>query len=128
MNAGASALLVAEPGPLRDSLYTMLSEILQIGITSQASDADSAWKAIADLNPYLVLLDVSMGYDQVISVVNGLGTKALKCRSLVLADTIHQKAEIESAGADIVLIKGFPAEKLYEALVQLLSAQEPDVL
>jgi DNA-binding NarL/FixJ family response regulator len=104
----------------------MLSEILQIGIVSQASDIYSAWKAITDLHPSLVLLDTSLGHDEVISIVNRL-VKVPQCRSLVLTDTVHQKTEIKAAGADIVLIKGFPAEKLYGALVQLLSVQEVNV-
>lgn len=119
MNTDGSALLVAEPGPLRDSLYTMLNEILQIGAVGQASDVASAWKAITDRQPALVLLDASLGYNDVMVLLSRL-EKEPRCRSLVLADNIHQKTDIQAAGADVVLIKGFPAEKLYGEIVQLL--------
>jgi len=45
-------------------------------------------------------------------------------RCIALADDVHQQQEAEAAGADVVLLKGFPAARLIATIEGLLSQEE----
>jgi DNA-binding NarL/FixJ family response regulator len=117
-------LLAAKPGPLRESLQALLLMVPKIDTVSQVGDAPSILRAVVEHHPALVLLDTSLSGDKVSTVVKMIKANGSRSRCLVLVDNVQQQQEAESAGADVVLFKGFPAAKLFEVIKGLLSEQK----
>jgi DNA-binding NarL/FixJ family response regulator len=98
----------------------MLTIMPQIETVDQASDAWSALRAVGACRPALVLLDVSLANDEITNLVELIKAEGPQSRCLVLADDVQQQREAQSAGADVALVKGFPAAKLFETIEELL--------
>jgi DNA-binding NarL/FixJ family response regulator len=114
-----SALIVAEPGPLRDSLYFMLHMMPGIDTVNYVSDAAWALRAVAERQPDLVILDGGLANDK-LDVLKTVQSDPSQCPCLVLADDVQQQQRFKSAGADTVLLKGYPAVKLLDVITSLL--------
>lgn len=117
---GGSALIVARPGPLRDALHALVDTMPQIEAVDVASDVRSALRADVKLPPTLVLLDADLGDDKVWLAVRQVKLRWPRARTIILAGNVEQQGEAEAAGADVVLLEGFPAGRLVAAIVQLL--------
>ena len=117
---GASALIIARPGPLRESLEALVGTMPQMGAVDVASDVRLPWTAVAGRRPALVLLEVARTGDGVWKSVRWAKTRWPQARTIVLVGSVDQQAEAEAAGADAVLLQGFPAGKLVAAIVKLL--------
>jgi DNA-binding NarL/FixJ family response regulator len=119
---GRSALIVARPGSLRDVLCVLLQTMPQIQTVDLASDVSSALEAAAGHRLILVLTDASPsnGRDTASTAVRMIKAREPATRCLVLADDVHQRQAVESAGADVALVKGFPAGELLEVIEGLL--------
>ncbi len=119
------ALIVAQPGPLRDGLKALLMTVPQIETVMQVSDVSSVRAAIAQDRPVLVLLDTNFtngnGPSTVVKLIKAEGSQS---RCLVLADNIQQQQQATIAGADVALLKGLPAARLFETIEELLSKPE----
>lgn len=119
-NNGLSALIVAQPGPLRSGLRALLTVVPRIQSVEQANEVPAILEALeADL-PALVLLDAGFSDDGISHIVRSIKAVGDRSRCLVLADDIQQQQEAQAAGADVALIKGVPAVKLFEAIEELL--------
>ncbi len=115
-----STLIAARPGPLRLGLWAMLNLMPQIENVIQVSDASLVPSAIKRHSPVLVLLDGSLLCDGVASVLRMIKEDGYQGRCLVLANDVRQQREAKSAGADMALVKGFPAGILFEVVERLL--------
>ena len=113
-----STLIVAQPGPLRNSLHGLLSILPQIETVQVAGDAFSAEQIVRTNPPTLMLLDTHLPADEVLTVLKTF--KAVgKGRCLVLADDTRQQNWAQAAGADVALLKGYPAERLVQVIEDL---------
>ena len=121
MKGNAMVLIVAKPGPLRDSLRTFLLTLPQVEMVNVVEDVPSALGIIAAHSPGLVLIDTDLSYDEVLTALRRIKAEGSQIRCLVLADDRQQQEEAEVAGADIVLFKGFPAAKLFGVIEKLVS-------
>jgi two-component system nitrate/nitrite response regulator NarL len=119
-----SALIVAEPGPLRDGLRALLRATPQISAVIQVDNTSSALGAVVEHYPALVLLDASLFDSGALSLVRMIKAEGIRSRCLVLADDVQQQQEARSVGADVALLKGFSAAKLLEMIERLLPEQE----
>ena len=119
------ALIVAKPGPLRNSLQSLMTTVRKIEIVAE-TDNPSALLRIGDtIQPDIVLLDASLSKDDVWAALRRIQKEWSQTRSIVLVEDSHQQQKAQAAGADFVLIKGHPAAKLIAAIEELLStAQE----
>ena len=116
-----SILIVARPGPLRSGLRAMLTMMPQIESIDQVSDASMVPSAVKKHSPALVLLDGSLPRDGIVPVVRMIKGNGYQGRCLVLADDVEQKRKAESAGADMALVKGFPAGMLFGIVKELVN-------
>jgi DNA-binding response OmpR family regulator len=92
----------------------------QIGAVDVVSDIHSALRAGFDQSPALVLLDTHLSDDKVWLTVRRVKVRWPRARTIILAGNVRQQGEAESAGADVVLLEGFPAGRLVAAIVKLL--------
>ena len=118
-----SALIVAKPGPLRDGLRALMIAMPQIGAVDEVNDFSSALKMVFEHRPTLVLLDVGLISGDTWMTIRRAKARWPKARCILLADDVQQHQEAEAAGADAVLLKGFPAARLVATMVRLLPKQ-----
>jgi two-component system NarL family response regulator len=118
------AVIVAEPGPLRDSLQTLLLALPQVETVCLVGDASSAWRAIVEQVPTLVLLDTNLPGGEALALLKKIKAQEKRARCLVLADDRQQQQEATAAGADAALLKGHPAASLFETIEELLLGSE----
>ena len=72
----------------------------------------------------MVVLDMVLPGNRAGTVLKEIRTRWPLTRCIVLADDVQQQQESEAAGADAVLIKGFPAVKLVATIEGLLSQED----
>ena len=114
------ALIVARPGPLRNSLQSLMTTIPQIEILAETSDPSALLRMGAGIQPDVVLLDASLPEEQVLAALREIKEAWSHTRSIVLVEDSQQQQEIETAGADVALLKGYPAAKLIATIEELL--------
>ena len=116
-------LLVAGPGEMRDGLECLLlatGEVDQVTITDNVQSAlDIAQDGCLDL----VFLDLSITADQSSEVLADLSRECPQARCMALSNDVSQQRQAEAAGADLAVVKGFPAAELSAAVSGLLSAE-----
>ena len=122
-SSGAYVLIVARPGALRNSLRALLTTTPETGLVHQAKDGQSALRMVEGRCPDLVLIDLDLSRDDVPTVLARIKSVCPQSRCLVLADHTDQQLGIEFAGADVVVLKGFPAWKLVTTIKKLLSEE-----
>jgi DNA-binding NarL/FixJ family response regulator len=122
MKRQTSAVIISRPGPLRDGLKTFLTAIPGIEVVHPVDDAPSAQEVIAEHCPALVLLDANGidGGDGISTAVKMIKDQRTPNRFLVLVEDVRQQGEAQAAGADVVLVNGFPAARLFEVVAGLL--------
>jgi DNA-binding NarL/FixJ family response regulator len=121
MNKQVPAYILARPGRIRDSLVALLRAIPQIGPIQQVNQDLTELESIPDYDQALVLLDASLINQEVWSTMKQVKEEALRtrCKYIVLADTVFQQRMARAAGADEVLLTGFPAAQLFATIDDL---------
>ena len=119
-SGGVSVLIAARPGPLRSGLQVVLTMVPKITTIEGADSLSATLEAIEEHRPDLVLLDTNVSDNGVSSVLRMVKSAGTQSRYLVLADDVQQRRVAETAGADVALVKGFPAARLFEIIDELL--------
>lgn len=117
---GTSALIVAKAGPIRDGLHALVTAMPQIDAVQGADDVASALTVAFECSPALVVLESTLFGKDVGLAVRRVKTRWPMARCVFLANDVQQRQEAEAAGADVVLLEGFPAGRLVAAIVRLL--------
>ena len=120
INQVSLALIVARPGPLRNSLQALMTTMPQIEIVAEA-DAPSALLRMGDrIQPDIVLLDASLPEQEVWAALQQIQSEWSRTHTIVLAEDSKQQQRAMEAGADVALLKGFPAAKLAAVMESFL--------
>jgi DNA-binding NarL/FixJ family response regulator len=127
-NQTATALIVDRPDALRSGLQALMATILSIEIVGVASDVAEAQGTISQRCPDLLLLDASLPGGEAPLAIQTLRIACPQTRCVVLADDVEQQQAAESAGADVVLLKGVPAAKLVATIEDMLAGQAATTL
>jgi len=120
------ALIVAKPGPLRNGLQAVMTTMPQIEILAETTDPSALLRMGAEMQPDVVLLDASLPEEQVWPALRHIRENWYQTRSIVLVEDSQQQQKAQAAGADVVLIKGYPAAKLIAAIEGLLPHAEEE--
>lgn len=124
MKTNTPSLIVARPGHLRDAWRALLMATPFIGQVYVADDEASALELVKSVEPRLVLLDSDMPEDGPWTLLRHIKEDHPLCKSVVLVCNLQQQSQAEAAGSDVVLMRGFPAEKLFQVIEQLLKGRE----
>ncbi len=121
MSEKVPAYVLARSGRIRDGLVALLRAIPRIGAVQYMNTDLTELKSIPDYNQALVLLDASLINQEVWSTMKQVKEEALRtrCKYIVLADTVFQQRMARAAGADEVLLTGFPAAQLFATIDDL---------
>ncbi len=110
------ALIVARPGPLRNSLLALMTTMPQIEILAETSDPSALLRMGTEIQPHVVLLDADLPEEQVCAALRQINKEWSQTRSIVLVKDSQQQQTVQAAGADVALLKGYPAAKLIAAI------------
>ena len=114
------ALIVARPGPLRNSLQALMTTVPKIEIVAETDNPSALLRMGDAIQPDIVLLEASLSEDDVWAALRQIQSEWSQTRSIVLVESSHQQQKAQAAGADVVLIKGYPAARLIAAIEELL--------
>jgi DNA-binding NarL/FixJ family response regulator len=114
------ALIVAKPGPLRNSLQALMTTVPKIEIVAETDNPSALLRMGDTIQPDIVLLEASLSEDEVWAALRRIRKEWSQTRSIVLVEGSHQQQKAQDAGADVVLIKGYPAGGLITAIEELL--------
>ncbi len=120
-NNHAPALIVANPGRIRDGLRTLLRAVPRIETIFQASDGPTALQIIEERHPALVLLDSRLANNDIQTVSRQIKAESPQTRCIILVDNIRQQWMAKVADADSVLTIGCPAGEFFATIEGLLS-------
>ena len=111
-----SILIVDDESPARDRLRRMIDEFPEYAVAGSANSGDEALDKINELQPDIVLLDISMPGMDGMSLARVLQKGGL--RSAVIFCTAYQNQALEAFEAEAVdyLVKPVRAERLLQAL------------
>jgi DNA-binding response OmpR family regulator len=76
---------------------------------------------LKERRPALVLLDINLPGHKVSTVLRQIKIRQPQTWCLVLTDDVRQQQMVRDAGADVVLLKGFPAARLFATIEGLLT-------
>ncbi len=113
------ALIVAQPGHLRNSLQTLLTTLPEIEIIAEMRDMSTLLRMGPSLRPDLVLIEANAN-NCLTAVVQQIKQEWLNTRCVVLVDSGSQMETAVAAGADLILFKGCRAAELINQIEALL--------
>ena len=114
------ALIIAKPGPLREGLRAALSAMPSMCVVSEVDKATSALRSHLDPAPALILVSAESPGPGAVDAWEQIRAQWPEARYIILADTVEQREEARTAGADFVLLKGFAASQLFVAVETLM--------
>lgn len=117
----AHVLIVAKEASLREGLSALLAAIPGVGDTTQARGLADARQKIEAQVPELVVLDVD---EDGLEFLNAVRSSNPDTKCLLLVEGMRQQTQAQLAGADVALIKGYPAQELIETVQALLSRRD----
>jgi len=119
-NRPVRILLMARPGTLRDSLRALLSTLNGVQ-TMQTDDVQSARLAIRAFQPAVLVVDMEPACGRIMQHLGSLRAECGRMKCVVLAEGVQQQELALAAGADMVLLHGFPASRLAATIAQLIN-------
>jgi DNA-binding NarL/FixJ family response regulator len=112
-----TVLVVARPGLMRDSLVTFLTAMPEVRVVGASDNAPALLDMILADPADAIVVDVNLGQDAVLALLDGLRALPTPVRCIVLSDDPWQHESFLSAGADVVLVKGFLGDLLRRAVL-----------
>ena len=115
-----SALIIANPGSLSDSLKKLLESTFQVKPACQVEDYETALGIVKQHRPELVVLDFNLPQGESLASLQLLKEACPQVPCLVMVDSEQDLRSAQSAGAEVVLIKGTPAGTFLKTIEELL--------
>jgi DNA-binding NarL/FixJ family response regulator len=112
---------------MRDSLQALLVAMPRIGAVGEADDGAAAIDKAAARRPALLVLDTNLPGAAAWGVLREFKSRWPETQCVILAQSASQRETAQAAGADGVLVKGFPTAELYVMIDELLACQAGDV-
>ena len=116
-NQSNLTLVVINPGDLQNGILALMTTIPQLGALLVAEDIESTLRMVENHQPALVIMDTVSPPS--CEMIRKIKRQWSQIHLIALVEDIDQQAEATASGADRVLIKGFPAQKLVEIVEDL---------
>lgn len=118
------ALIVAKPGPLRNSLFSLMTTLPEFDLVAESRDMASVQRMGAQIQPDLVVIEPALPENHLQETIRFIKSEWAASRTVILVEDVSQQQQAEEAGADVVLFKGFRAASLID-IVEDLFAEDP---
>lgn len=110
-------LIVDDEGPARARIRRLLADEKDLEIVGEAANGDDAIRAIGELRPQLLFLDVQMPAPDGIAVLRAVRGEWLPCTIFTTAFAEHAVAAFELHALDY-LLKPYSRERFFSALAR----------
>ena len=120
MTSKSLVLIVSPPGDLQIGLQALLTTHLDVDVLV-VGEAASALKVIEKNNPDLVILDQDISENTTSKLLDDLKTSWPEIICIVLVNNGQVRQKIDTAGANLVVVKGLPGAKLVAETKKLLA-------
>lgn len=117
----ALTLVVSKSDSLQDGLLALLTTIPQIDPVLSMEELSTALRLVENQQPALAILEMSI--PEVKEVIRQIKESCSPIHTIVLVDDVRGQKDAEELGADSVLLKGFPAQKLVDIIEKLVDQQ-----
>jgi len=121
-NKTVLALVVASSGSFQNGLLALVTTIPQISAVLVVEDVYSTFRMVENHQPALIIIDMSLPDMQ--DVIKRIKEQCPRIHLIVLVENIAQHEQVKESGADSVLIKGFPAQKLIVIIENIIDRRE----
>ena len=121
MTHRVTALLIGQPGSLRDGLQVLLKSVSQIEAVIHTNDISTALAVDLDHLVSLIFIVKNATNEKLSTSLSQIKNKWTQARIVILVDDEVQRQELQEPYCDLVLIKGFPATNLITIIEKLLS-------
>ena len=118
-----SLLIVASPGPLRESLRALLLTLPRIRVM-EMEDPVLALEVAGACRPALLLVDLDKCAESFWRQLETSTGDHHSTRYIFLADSVEQQLSSRAAAAGLVVLKGFPASRLLDLVNEVMSGLE----
>jgi DNA-binding NarL/FixJ family response regulator len=112
-------VIAARPGSICDSLRATLTSLPQFEICGIANGGLSTLKLVRNCIPTLLVIEAGLLQDEIVMLLGKLKQEQPEIRYLVVTKTNRQKQILENLGADIVILRSDPTDRLVESLENL---------
>jgi DNA-binding NarL/FixJ family response regulator len=119
-----SALIVAAPSRIRDGLQALLKTMPALDPIDLIDSAAGVPEAVTQTGPDLVLFDANLSGDEIWLVIRQIKVKIPQTLCIAIVNNMQQKRMAQAAGADQILLAGFPAGELITILETALNKEE----
>jgi DNA-binding NarL/FixJ family response regulator len=114
----AHVLIVAKEASLCGGLAALVEAIPGVDRVAQAHNPVEALKQAGMEPPDLIVLDTDVGGLDLFTALHG---KCPGVKILLLVEDMRQQTQAQVAGADVALIKGYPAHELLKTVQAMLA-------
>jgi hypothetical protein len=121
MSTRGIGLIAAEPGGLAQSLGALLLATPYVSETMLVHEQADVLAALAHCHPIVIMLAL----DENTALLHAIKAAHPEALCAVLAGNPAGEQAARAAGADLALVTGYPAPKLYQAILDLLEARDP---
>lgn len=114
-------LVVSNSGSLQNGILALLTTIPQIRPVLADEELNTALRLVDCHQPILAILDLSI--PEAKEVIRQIKESCPPIHMIVIVDDVRGQKDAEELGADRVLLKGFPAQKLVDIVEKLVDQQ-----
>lgn len=119
----AYVLIVSATSTLQEGLGALMASIPGVEELQQIQGAAQALHMMEQRQPDLVVLDMEGLEAETSDILAFIRRHKSATKSLLLVGGTRQQTQVQVAGADVALIKGYPAQELVETVQALLLAK-----
>lgn len=116
-------LIIAHPGANLDSLFAVLPALVPDAQLYIAQDIANTKNILTERQPYLVLVDCEIGYNDARLIHKMITTQFPAVRIIFLSDAAHWQIWKAISPPHQVLLKGFSTRRLRATLANALSTR-----
>ena len=120
------ALVVANPGPVRDGLVALMEATLDVRKIVQIAQAEDALEFVLTISPDITLIHASPLSLELASLISNM-KRSCQCPLLIIVNSEEARNSVVAQGADVVVMEGLPSAKLKNLITSLLQ-QNADTL
>jgi len=122
--SGVRVVLADDASDVRVLLRTMLEAEGRFQVVGEAGNGAEAIDVVAETNPDIVVLDLSMPVMDGLQAIPGIREKSPDTKILILSGFVSPevRSEVLNAGADACVEKGLRVAGLIDELARLASA------
>jgi DNA-binding NarL/FixJ family response regulator len=117
----AKVLIVSPTADLREGLSALIGSIPAVKLLDQEQDVGQTLHILEQHQPDLVVLDMGGLGEEALQILAFVHLHQLVMKILLLVEDMRQQTQAQVAGADVALIKGYPAHELLETVQALLA-------